>query len=454
MAQTPIRDMPLGLYLKIISRGAVYNTLNDESPMWEYFLRTLKTDVEAGGEERWNMRKSYGAAAFQFTGQLGSTPYPAGQKSGMAEAKAYYKDASVSIEVPISVLRQAQKDIGRYGAPIAEEVEAKGIASARGMSATLTQDGSGIIGEVASLTISSGKVVVQLKTTDAARSHIGWFVEEDKIKAARNSSGEQAATTNGGTAVDYWLVTDINRADEQVTLEAYSAAGVAIVTATNSSTDITASDFLRRYGTSWVNPAAISSSTDYGLLTEQWAGLETLGHDDGRLVNNITMSGALKGSRYNCNGDLFESQHIQEALSNTKTRVGQNRYKYDSAFMAPEAYDLLVDSRESDRRFNASTDNVRGTNSLKYAHRKDNLEFETDEFIKKSRCFIVPNGDALFFNGSDFDFVNPEDSSAWNKKVNSSGQYTKEVVAHMEACGLFGAKHSAAITTIHGFVLS
>jgi hypothetical protein len=456
MAVTSVRDIDLGLYLKIVSRGAVYNTLNTESAMWELMVRKLKKEAEAGGELRWNMRKSYGAGAAQFVPTTAGA-FPTGQKSQMAEAKGYYKDFSVAIEVPLTLLKKAEKDVGRYGKPVAEEVEAKGIAMARVLSSTLTQDGSGIIGEVSSVTAdqTANTVTVSLKTTSGSRSHVGWFFDGDKLKVARDSSGEQAATINGGTAVAYWLVTDINRQDDEVTLAPYNSSDVAIdISAGLSSTDIAANDLIRRYGSLWVNPSDITSSVDYSTLSYQWPGLESLGADDGRLVHNVTMTGALKGSRFDCGGDLIEPQDIQQALSQTKTRVGQKRYKYKGAYMAPETYDAMIDEREGDRRFQSVQDATRGTAELKYQHKSDSLAFETDEFVKKSRIFILPEGDVLCFHGSDFDYVRPEGGSQWHLKPNSSGGYNREMQAFMEGCGLFYSQHSAAICTLENFTLS
>jgi hypothetical protein len=457
MAVTNVRDIDLGLYLKIVSRGAVYNTLNKESAMWDNFARKLKADAEQGGEVRWNMRKSYGAASVQFVPTTAGA-FPKGQKSTMKEGIGYYKDVSLAIEVPITLLRKAEKDPGRYGKPIAEEVEAKGIAAARLLSSSLTQDGLGIIGEVSTATydLTANTVTVKLKTTTASRSHVGWFFEEDKLIVARDNTGEQKATINAsGTPAtpDYWLVVDIDRANDNVTLKPYDSSDVALdISAAASSTDLKANDLIRRYGSLYVNPAG--SITDYGTQTYQWCGLESLAAADGRVVNNVTMSGALKGTRFDCGGDLIEPQDIQQALSQVKSRVGQQTYKYKSAYMAPETYDAMIDEREGDRRFNVATDNARGTASMKYIHRKDNVEFETDDFVKKNRVFICPEGDALVYLGSDFDYVRPEGGSAWSFKPNSSGSYNREMVAFMEGCGLFYAQHSAAVCVLENFTLS
>lgn len=456
MAVTNVRDIDLGKLLKIVSKGAVYNTLNDESAMWEVMVRKLKKDAESGGERRWNMRKSYGAAAAQFVPTTAGA-FPSGQKSSFSEAVGYYKDFSVAIEVPLTLLKKAEKDVGRYGKPVAEEVEAKSIAMGRVLSSTLSQDGTGIIGEVASLSSSTSTdtVTVTLSTTNASRSHVGWFFDEDKVIVARESSGEQKATVNNATTPAYWLVTDINRQDNQVTLKPYTSADVAIdITAAIAGTDMAAGDLIRRSGSLYVNPAAITSATDYGTLSYQWAGLESIGENDGRLLHGVNLSGALKGGRFDCGGDLIEPQDIQQALSQVKTRVGQRRYKYKAAFMAPETYDAMIDERETDRRFNSVQDHTRGTAELKYQHKNDSLSFETDEFVKKNRVFILPEGDALIFEGSDFEYVSPEGGSKWHLKPNASGTYYREQVAFMDGCGMLIPQHTAAIVTLENFTLA
>jgi hypothetical protein len=114
----------------------------------------------------------------------------------------------------------------------------------------------------------------------------------------------------------------------------------------------------------------------------------------------------------------------------------------------------MIDEREGDRRFQTVQDNTRGTAELKYQHKQDSVAFETDEFVKKSRVHILPDGDVLCFHGSDFDYVRPEGGSNWHLKPNSSGQYTREMVAFMEGAGLFYSQHSAAILTLENFTIS
>jgi len=456
MAVAQVRDMTLGKLLKIVSVGSVYNTLNDESAMWEMMSRKLRKDAEQGAELRWNMRKSYGVAAAGFV-PTSAGSYNSGHASQFSEATGTYKDFSLTIEVPQSLLKKAEKDIAAYGKPIAEEVEAKGIAMARVLSSTLTQDGTGIIGKVASAAAdtTADTVAVTLKTGNSDPGYIGWFLEEDKVTVARDNSGEEKATINAaGSTPAYWLVTDVDRSTHIVTLKPYTAADAAVnITAALSSTDLKASDLIRRSTSAWVNPADITSTVDYGTLSYQWPGLESLGAADNRLVHNVNLTGALKGTRFDCGGDLIEPQDIQQALSKVKTRVGQNRYKYKAAFMAPETYDAMIDERETDRRFNTVQDNTRGTSELKYQHKKDSLAFETDEFVRQNRIFCLPEGDALCFYGSDFDYVKPGKGSEWNLKPNSTG-YDRSQMAFMEGAGLFFAKHSAAILTLENFLIS
>jgi len=456
MAVAQVRDMDLGKLLKIVSKGSVYNTLNDESAMWEMMTRKLRKDAEQGAELRWNMRKSYGVAAAGFV-PTSAGAYLNGHASQFSEATGTYKDFSLTIEVSQSLLKKAEKDIAAYGKPIAEEVEAKGIAMARVLSSTLTQDGTGIIGVVSSAVASTSldTVTVTLKTGDTDRGYIGWFLEDDKVHVARLNVTEEKATINAaGSTPAYWLVTDVSRSTNVVTLKPYTSANAAInITAALSSTDLKASDLIRRSSSVWVDPAAIDTTTDYGQLSYQWPGLESLGADDNRLVHGINLTGALKGTQFDCGGDLIEPQDIQQALSKVKTRVGQNRYKYKAAFMAPETYDAMIGERETDRRFNTVQDNTRGTAELKYQHKKDSLSFDTDEFVRQNRIFCLPEGDALCFYGSDFDYVKPGKGGEWHLKPNSAG-YDRSQQAMMEGCGLFFAQHSAAILTLRNFTLS
>lgn len=462
-AVTQIRDGDLGLYLKILSIGAVYNQLNTEHPMWDAFKAEFKKGAERGGEVRWNVRTAQGDGAFQFVPQV-SGAFPKGHKSTLVEPKGYYKSFAATIELPIDVVEQAKENIAAYGKPIAEEVEAKFTASRRQLSASLNRDGTGVIGELsaASASTSADTITLTLKNTDTARSFIGWIMQGDKLKIYRiNAGAEVSATVNAsGTPAtpDYFLVTSVNRSAGTAVVKPYTSAGAAIdITHALASTDVQADDYIRRYGEKFQDLASITASNDYNGLSYEWPGLESLSADDGRLVHNMTMSGALAGTRYDCSNGPISFQDFQKALSQVKLRVGQNRYKYNAAYMAPETYDALVESQQTDRRFTTVTDHTKGVTTLKYMHRKDSLEFEVDEFVPFKRVWILPKGDALCYYGSDVDYVKAADGGPFHLKLGSgstAGQYEREVQAFLEGRGLAFSQHNAAILVLHNFTNS
>jgi len=462
---TEIRSTDMGKYLKIVARGGVYNNLNAESAMWEYMLRQFKVDAAAGGEVRYNLRSSYGAAASQFVSSSSFGDFPAGQDSAMSEATAYYKEHSVAIEVPLSVIKLATKDFARYGAPVAEEVRAKSIAHARQLSASICQDATGVIGTISSVTnsTSADTSTIVLKTADTDRGFVGWFELGDKVHVYRISANAEVKalvnnTASASTGLDHWTVESADRASNTIVLKPRNSAGTLIdITATCAGDDSQASDYIRRIGITFADLSALSSSSDLGAYSELWPGLEAWADvgGTGYKINGVALSGALDSTLQSCGGNLIDPQYIRQGLTAVKNRVGQNTYKgkWESAFMSPETEDALAEERESDRVFQSYQDGVRGVPGMKYAHRKDLIGFEVDEFIRGKRIYVFPKSDVFQFLGGDFEYVKPEGGSIWHYKPSSTaGRYARKQVAYMEGCGLFYCVHPAAFLCIHNFV--
>ncbi len=120
--------------------------------------------------------------------------------------------------------------------------------------------------------------------------------------------------------------------------------------------------------------------------------------------------------------------------------------------MSWETMDALVESRETDRRFNNIQDNKRGVAALGYTHGRDTLMFESDEFCPKQKIYVLPAGDVLQFHGSDFEFVQPEGGQKFHLKSNGSG-YDRSIQAFMEGDGAMIAVHPGAIGVIENFTV-
>lgn len=451
MATSKVGDLTLGNYLKIVSKGAVYNNLSEDSPIWDLIKKKKKGPAE-GRELRYLLRSAYGSAAGGFVPVSGGD-YPTAQQATINEGTTQYKDFALTVEVERTLIAKAISDFSKYGEPLAEELRSKTIGLSRILSGSVYGDGTGVIVQAlnAGSVVDNGstdrvRFVVDPATT--ARGFIGWVELGDKL-LPKNADGTAAAPTVSAGTFAYYVVVSRDRDAGTVDLQPYDASGTAL---NATATGITAGDVLYRYTQTTFADLSSIGTTDYNTLSETWAGLESLSADDGRKVNGITMSGALAGTRKSANGLPIDSQDFQQLMSKLMIAVGQGRYKYNKAMMAWETLDALIESRETDRRFNSIQDNKRGVAQLGYQHGKNSLVFEADEFCPKQRIYVMPEGDVVQFHGSDFEFVKPEGGQKFFlKNASSGGGHARSIRAYMEGDGALMSVHSAGIGVLHNF---
>lgn len=445
-AVSKVGDNTLGNYLKIVSQNGVYSQLSEQSAMWANILKRKKGPAE-GRELRYLLRSSYGIAAAQFVGVSGAVAYPSAQQASVSEGTAYYKDFALTVEVERTLIAKALSDMAKYGEPLAEELKCKTIGMARMLSAAVFQDGTGRIAEVSATAVSGTSLVITCKTGTDDAGHIGWIEYGDKLKCVSTAGVAQAPTLSTGTH-SYFVVTNVDRANDQFTITSYDSSDALLaITAANQ---VGSGDYFIRYGIT-ANDYASISTNDYGTISEAFVGLHSIAEDDGRKVHGITLSGAIKGTRYSAGGNPIDSTHFQSCLSLVKTAVGEGAYSWKDAIMAPEVLDALVESRETDRRFTTLADNTRGVNGLGYQHGKDKILFVSDEYCPKKRIYMVPAGDVLQFRGSDFEFVKPDGGQKFFLRPTSSGGHYRSVRAYMEGSGLILCVHPQAIGVVDNF---
>jgi hypothetical protein len=188
------------------------------------------------------------------------------------------------------------------------------------------------------------------------------------------------------------------------------------------------------------------------------AGLESLVSGDGRTIHGIAMTGATAGSRIDASANPIDVKHIQKMLDKTKIAVGQDRYRWKMLCMAPETHASLIESRETDRRFQTVEDNKRGIKVFAYVHGQDTLECYTSEYVPMKRCYALPETKSgekvLEFHGSDFETVKGQGMSDFNLKPGSSGGYVNTMVSYLQAIGVLIAKHPAAVGVVENFTNS
>jgi hypothetical protein len=452
-----VSALTLGNLLKIYSTNGIYSNLSDASEIWKYFMKQ-KAGQASGRQLQYMLRTSFGPASVQSLPADSSGDYPLGQRSGLSEGIAQYKEFGLTVNIPRNLLNKTGAELLQYAEPVTEELDSKAIAAARVMSLEMLGDGSGVIGVCSTFavdtTLNTLTAQLSLTSANAERSHVGWFMEDDKIKFATTAGVAHATTNNAGSTPAYWKVISRDEDLDKIVFKAYTVndALIPLTTATVGATDPASGDLCYRIGTTANDTTAISTN-DYNTLSECLVGLPSLVADDGRKVNGITMTGAVSGSKRDSGGAAIDSSDFQKVLSKAKRRVGRNRYKYKNAWMYDTVYDALVESRETDRRFQSVDDGARGVKKLGYQHGNDFVEFCPDEFISKQRVWILPESkDVLQFYGKDFETVEPNPGQKFHLKTSSTGAgHARQMNTYMEGSAVVICRHPAAIAWIANF---
>jgi hypothetical protein len=462
MAFSNIDSLNGGSLLHIVFSNGVRNQISQDFRDWENIKR-FKVGNSLARELRFMMQNSFGPARVQYRnpGTSGRS-FPAAQQVSLSEKTAKFKEINATIELEYNLWERAMQSPEKYAEPLAIELEAGQTACKRRLAADLYGDGTGVVGtleaDAAAVTSpASSNLVFTLSDEDSDRGHIGFF-EYDDILILKDADGtDTALDTSLGTEPVYWKVVNKDRAANTVTLQGLTSAFAAVASISSISVQPADGAVFYRFDqpTGGVSDLDLTASiTDYGLVTECIAGLESLSASDGRTVHGITMSGSTGGSRYDANGAI-DSRHIQRALSQVKTSVGPDRYKYKMMVQAPETLDALIEARETDRRFNSVEDGARGTKKFVYQHQNDSLECYTSEFCPSKRMYLMPeakNGEkVLEYHGSDFKAVKPKGGSEWSLKPSADGGFVNTMVSYLQSVGVIICKHPKAIGVIHNF---
>jgi hypothetical protein len=167
------------------------------------------------------------------------------------------------------------------------------------------------------------------------------------------------------------------------------------------------------------------------------------------------MSGVTAGSQVDASGNPLDVSQIQELMSNVKTIVGQSAYSWKQLVMAPEALDSLIESRETDRRFNSVEDTTRGARKFVYQHQNDSLECITSEYVQKKLVYALPEAKSgqkvIESYMTDFEPVTMGNQMSEFHLKPVSGGYQRSVVSFMQAMGTLVVKHPASIAVLKNF---
>lgn len=456
--------MGLGAMLKLVSKGMVYDNLSTVSPMWD-FVFGKKVDTFAGRAIEYAMRTKLGYAAVG-TMSLNGGAFKAGSKATIINGTAYPKKYTATLELNSSEVELAMKDIGTYGKPVAEEVEAKGIALARILSVQAYNDGVGVIGTVSATAWDNAVACsfptqrITMSTTYTARGFVGWFQLGDKIKVATTAGTQKVRCNTNGSDCSYYVVEKVDRANNYVYVRAYTSAdaNVAITSVTAAATDINVADVIYRMDTwptdtTFSNIAAYTSATELSTVSNDIMGIEGLSAASAT-VHGVLHGETVAGTIYSAGGNPIDSKHFQAALSQASNACGASRYSYKQAFLATEAYDSLLEANETDRRFASGDALDRGSKGMGFVYGKQRLEFIPDEFCPSRAIWMLPEGDVLQFHGADFEPVAHQDMPEWHLKVNgSSGTHMDVMNMYMTGLGELICVHPASLIKIHNFTL-
>jgi len=456
MAFSNIDQLDLGTLLKIIFSDNVRNQISEDYRDWDNVLMSREGNSLAR-EYKFQFSTSYGPSAVQWANPgTSNRAFPDAQQSAISENTALFKEINATIELEQNLWQRAKETPEKYAEPLSFEIENKAIASKRRMAADYYGDGTGVMGKSSGVpAISGGRIVVSLKTANSDRGHVGFFEFGDQLNHYAEDSTAGAAPTVASGTFSHWRVEEKDRDTDEVTLSARDAAGAELTVTVAGVVD---DDHFYRSGQPTI-PDLSGAIADYGQVTEVMAGLESLTADDGRKIHGITMSGASAGTRRNAGGNTLDVSDIQKVLSKTKTIAGQGKYNWKMMCMSPEAHDTLIESRETDRRFQTITDNKRGTSFFGYQHQNDTIETYTSEYCPKKRLYIKPEnkasaGKVLEYRGTDFSTVKVGNNDDFRLKASASGGYVNSVVSYLQAFGVLVCNHPAAIAVIEDFKTS
>lgn len=460
MAFSNIDQLNLGNLLQIVFSNGVRNQISQDFRDFE-MIKRAKVGSSVARELRFMFQSNLGPSAISYANPgTSGRAFPAAQQASVSEYTAKFKEINATLELEYNLWDRARKSPEKYAEPLALEIDSKASACKRRLAADLYGDGTGVMGTAASAAVTSptsDQLTFTLQNTNTSRGHVGFFEYGDILILRANAGTASALDTSLATEPVYWKVVSKDRDNNKVTLQGLTAAFASAGTIASITTQPTSGDVFYRYQQPTI--PNLSSITDYGTVSEVIAGLESLVAGDGRAVHGITMSGVTAGTRQSASGNPIDVKWIQKAMDKVKIAVGQDRYRWKMMMMAPETHASLIESRETDRRFQTVEDNKRGVKYFAYMHGNDTLECNSTEYVPPKRIYILPEAKSgekvLEYHGSDFETVKGQGMSDFHlKPASTGGGFVNTMVSYLQAIGVIIAKHPAAVAVVEDFVNS
>jgi hypothetical protein len=396
----------------------------------------------------------------------GAVAFPSADAVTTQEVTAYMKQLQTTVEIDAIVWDRIKKADKKYvGNPFEVELQAKIDVIKKAQARALHGDGSGCIGKIGSVSVSSGKVVVVLSTADATigGGNTNWFHKGEIVVFATNAGAAQNCTTSSGTPVKY-KVDSVNRKAWTVNLIPLSSADAVL--SASAVNELNAGDYI--YPVNIANASyecpdvSTIAGTDFATLTPIMAGLESITAQDSRKFFGVTMNGELGGTQYDCGATLFSVEHIEEGFNEVEQNGGAGKYKWNQLLMPYNAYSALLEGKEADRRFNSVEDSVRGGRKFIYQYGDNALDCRKSFYCAFNRIWGIPmpaagemgeSGYALEFRGTPFEAVSVNGQKEF-LKPSSSGGYTNVLQSFIQAYATLIGKQPAAVLRISNFLMA
>lgn len=460
MAFNNVDSLNLGKLLQIVFSEGVRVQISEDYRDFEYVARFRK-DNSAARELRFMLQSTLAPASVQTRnpGQSGR-PFPKAHQPSISEKTALFKELNATIELDYSLWDRARKSPEKYAEPLALNIMSTSTSAKRRIAADLYNDGTGVIGQLpansaAVMSPASSQLKFTLSSSNTARGFVGFFEYGDILKLKTSAGGTSALDTSLATEPVYWKVMDRDRENNTVSLMGLDSSFAEVAAISSISVQPAAGDVFYRYDQQ-VIPDLTSSIADYGSCSDALVGLESLAANDGRIVHGVTMSGSTASSSIDAGGNPLDVKHIQKVLDKVKVQVGQGAYGWKQMIMAPESHAALIESRETDRRFQSVDDNKRGITKFVYVHGNDQVEVVTSEYCPSKRIYMIPEAKSsgqkvLELHGSDFEPVKAQNMSEFHLKPASGGGYENTITSFLLSIQTLICKHPAAIARLHNF---
>jgi hypothetical protein len=454
MAILNVSDLDLGTFLQIIYSKGIYNQTSRDYSDWE-MIKMNKVSISPGRQYDFQLSTSLAPASTQRRNPgAANRAFPKGFRIAHEEFSAKFKEIQSTIEVDGQLLARAAETPEKYAEVWATQAELSMDGARRVMASELYRDGTGALGHVASGVVTSGDVEITLKdsqrnsslTATYGISYAGWF-ELDDIILPLNRDGSTASAMTGATYLKVLSIDELNKKVSFTGLDA-NFDEIAITGAP------AADEVLYRFDQQvFPNFSAIG---DFGETSTTIVGLESLAAADGRLVHGMNVSGALAGSNVDAGGQSIDVKFLEQVLNKGKRRTGKTRYNWKKLCTSYQTRSAFIESKETDRRFVAVTDNDRGSAEFNFIHGESQLRLTTSEYIPEDVLWILPevkgSGDkVLEYVGDEMKVAKYGNMPDFHFKHIASGQRVDVVEQHMRGVNLLLCKHPASILSVTNF---